>query len=257
MPIRVTVWNEFRHEKTRPHVKEIYPDGLHAVIARGLEAKLGAEVSVRLAALDDEQQGLSDEVLANTDVMFWWAHGHHPAVEDANAARVAQRVREGMGFVPLHSAHYAKPFKLLLGTNCHLKWREIGEKERIWTIAQGHPLTAGLSGDCVEIDHEEMYGEPFDIPEPDELVFVSWFQGGEVFRSGCVWRRGAGRIFYFRPGHETYPTYFRDDVQQILANAVRYCAPVPGAPGYRNHSPNISPPVEPVPGHPTTPAAES
>ena len=246
MPIRVTVWNEFRHEKTRPHVAAVYPDGLHTTIARGLEAKLGADVVVRLAALDDEQQGLADEVLANTDVMFWWAHGHHAAVDDANASRVAQRVREGMGFVALHSAHYAKPFKLLMGTNCHLTWRDDGEKERLWTIAPGHPITAGLASDCMVIEHEEMYGEPFDVPDPDELVFVSWFAGGEIFRSGCVWRRGAGRVFYFRPGHETFPTYMRDDVQTVLANAVRYLAPVAGAVAYRNHSPHASPSPEPI-----------
>lgn len=247
MPIRVTIWNEYRHERKNSRIAAIYPDGLHVAIQRGLEEKLGGEVEVRCATLDEPSHGLSDEVLASTDVMLWWGHAAHAEVSDEIAKKVAQRVREGMGFLSLHSAHYAKPFKLLLGTNCHLKWRDAGERERIWVVSQGHPITEGLGTDCLTIDHEEMYGEPFDIPEPDELVFVSWFAGGEIFRSGCVWRRGAGRIFYFRPGHELFPTYFRDDVRQVIANAVRYCAPVTRSVGYRNHSPNTNPPLEPIP----------
>jgi trehalose utilization protein len=246
MPIRVTVWHEYRHERKSEAIAKVYPEGMHVVIKRGLEAKLGAEVEVRLATLDEPDHGITDELLASTDVMTWWAHSAHAEVNDEIARKVAQRVREGMGFIVLHSAHYAKPFKQLMGTNCHLKWRDSGEKERVWLMAQGHPISAGLVGDCLEIDREEMYSEPFDIPEPDELVFVSWFEGGEVFRSGCVWRRGAGRIFYFRPGHEMFPTYYRDDIQTVLANAVRYCAPVEGVVGYRNHSPHVNPPLEPV-----------
>ena len=246
MAIRVTVWNEFRHEKKKPEVARLYPDGLHVTIADGLRAKLGDAVEVRTATLDEPSHGLSDEVLASTDVLIWWAHAAHLEVDDEIARKVAQRAREGMGFIVLHSGHYAKPFKLLMGTNCHLKWRDAGEKERLWVVSQGHPITAGLAGDCVMIDQEEMYGEPFDIPEPDELVFVSWFEGGEIFRSGCVWRRGAGRVFYFRPGHELFPTYHLEPVQQVIANAVRYVAPTAGAVGYRNHSPHVDPPLEPI-----------
>ena len=60
-------------------------------------------------------------------------------------------------------------------------------------------------------------------------MLVSWFAGGEVFRSGCCFNRGHGRIFYFRPGHETYPTYYDENVIRVITNAVRWCAPTAGA----------------------------
>jgi trehalose utilization protein len=70
-----------------------------------------------------------------------------------------------------------------------------------------------------------MYGEPFAIPTPDEMIFLSWFEGGEAFRSGCTWKRGNGKIFYFRPGHETYPTYHQKEVRLVLQNAARWARP--------------------------------
>ncbi len=129
-----------------------------------------------------------------------------------------------MGLIVLHSGHHAKVFKRLMGHNCDLSWREAGEKERLWVASPGHPIAAGIDR-FFELPHEEMYGEPFGVPEPLETVFISWFQGGEVFRSGLTYRRGAGRIFYFRPGHETYPTYHDPTVQQVLRNAVRWAVP--------------------------------
>jgi trehalose utilization protein len=246
MPIRVTVWHEYRHEKKSEAIRKVYPDGMHVVWKKGLEEILGNEVVVRTATLDEPEHGLTDEVLANTDVMTWWGHAVHGEVKDEIALKVAQRVREGMGLVVLHSGHYAKPFKLLMGTNCHLKWREAAEKERLWVMSPGHPITAGLSKDYIEIDHEEMYGEHFDIPDPDELIFVSWFEGGEVFRSGCVWKRGAGKVFYFRPGHESFPTYYLPDVKRVIANGVKYVAPPAGVTPYRNGSPNIKDPLSPI-----------
>ena len=246
MAIRVTVWNEFRHEKKHEAVKKIYPDGIHTVLATALAEHLGAEVHVRTATLDEPDHGLTDEVLKSTDVMLWWGHMAHHEVKDEIAQKVAARVRNGMGLVVLHSGHYAKVFKLLMGTACHVKWREAGEKERLWIVAPGHPITAGLTKDHIEIEHEEMYGEHFDIPDPDELVMISWFEGGEVFRSGAVWRRGGGRVFYFRPGHETFPSYFHPDVRRVIANGVKYVAPVAGAPAYRDGSPNIVPPLSPI-----------
>jgi len=171
------------------------------------------------------EHGLTDEVLDNTDVLLWWGHAKHNDVSDEIAEKVKNRVLDGMGFIPLHSAHFSKPFKLLMGTVCRSKWRENDEKERIWVIEPSHPIAANLP-EYIELPQEETYGERFEIPTPDELIFISWFSGGEVFRSGCCYKRGLGKIFYFRPGHEEYPTYYRDDISTILKNAVEWAAPV-------------------------------
>jgi trehalose utilization protein len=223
-PIRVTVWGEFRHEKKNPKVSEIYPSGMHNTIADALKKE---GFTVRTAILDEPEHGLTTEVLANTDVLTWWGHTAHGEVSDEVVERVKARVLDGMGLIVLHSGHFSKIFKSLMGTSCDLKWREANDHERIWVVEPSHPIAAGL-GETIEIEAEEMYGERFDIPTPDELIFVSWFTGGEVFRSGCCFYRGAGRIFYFRPGHETYPTYHNAEVQHIIANGVRWAAPVGG-----------------------------
>lgn len=224
--LRVTVWNEGLHEKTHEEVRKVYPNGIHAVIAEGLK-EFGI-TTVKTATLDDPEHGLTEQVLAETDVLTWWGHMAHGKVSDEIVERVYKRVVfDGMGLIVLHSGHFSKIFKRLMGTSCDLKWREVGEKERLWVVSPGHPITAGLE-DYFEIPHEEMYGEYFDIPQPDELVFVSWFQGGEVFRSGCCYYRGRGKVFYFRPGHETYPTYYQKEVRQVIANAVKWCAPSGG-----------------------------
>ncbi|HID96461.1 MAG TPA: trehalose utilization protein ThuA [Candidatus Latescibacteria bacterium] len=220
--VRVTVWNEFRHEKKDKEVKKVYPDGMHAVIAGHLSEQEG--ITVRTATLDEPEHGLTDEVLANTDVLTWWGHVAHDEVKDEIVDRIHRRVLEGMGLICLHSAHFSKIFKKLMGTNCSLRWREAGEKERIWNIEPGHPITKGI-GDYFELPNVEMYGERFDIPTPDKLVLISWFEGGEVFRSGCCWERGHGRIFYFRPGHETFPIFYDATVLKVITNAVRWTAP--------------------------------
>lgn len=220
--IRVTVWNEGRHEKTHEEVRRVYPHGIHAVLA---EAFRGAGFEARTATLDEPEHGLTEKVLAETDVLTWWGHMAHQDVSDEIVNRVAKRVLEGMGLIVLHSGHMSKPFLKLMGTTGALKWREAGEKERLWIVDPSHPIAAGLP-EYFELPHEEMYGEFFDVPAPDQLVLVSWFQGGEVFRSGCCWNRGLGKIFYFRPGHETFPTYYQKEVQQVLINAVRWAAPV-------------------------------
>jgi trehalose utilization protein len=221
MTTRVTIWNEFRHEKSHAAVQRIYPHGLHAPIADHLRAQA---FEVRVATLDDPEHGLSEAVLAKTDVLTWWGHLAHGEVRDEIVERVQQRVLAGMGLIVLHSGHFSKIFKRLMGASCDLKWREANERERLWVVEPGHPIAEGL-GEYFDIPHEEMYGERFDIPAPDELVLVSWFAGGEVFRSGCCYRRGAGKIFYFRPGHETYPTYYQPEVLRVIANAVRWAAP--------------------------------
>jgi len=219
---RVTVWNEFVHERENDAVAEVYPDGIHATIAEALDER-GFET--RTATLDEPDHGLTADVLDDTDVLTWWGHAAHSEVTDAVADRVVERVRDGMGLLVLHSAHYSKPFRRLMGTSCDLKWREAAERERLWVIEPGHPIAAGID-DCIELDEAEMYGERFDVPQPETLVFNSWFEGGEVFRSGCCYRRGNGRIFYFRPGHETYPVYHDEAIQTVLANAVDWAASV-------------------------------
>ena len=213
------VWNESLHERQDSRVAEIYPEGIHGAIAKYLQSRPGFEV--RKATFDEAEHGLTDEVLNSTDVLTWWGHLAHEKVNDTVVDRIYRRVMfEGMGLIVLQSAHYSKIFRRFLGTTCSLKWREIGEKERLWVVAVGHPIVEGI-GDYFELQHEEMYGEPFDIPRPDELVFISWFKGGEVFRSGCCFYRGMGKIFYFQPGHETYPIYHNPDVLRVIENAVR------------------------------------
>lgn len=227
--ISVIVWNEFQHERENVAVRAIYPDGLHAVIADALRTTPGLNpgalpLDVSTATLDEPEHGLSETRLAGCDVLVWWGHKAHGQVADAVVDRVHKRVLEGMGLIVLHSGHFSKIFRRLLGTNCSLKWREADEKERIWVIEPSHPIAAGLPGHF-ELPYEEMYGERFDIPAPDETVFISWFEGGEVFRSGLCWQRGHGRLFYFRPGHEAYPTYHDKHIQRVLANAVQWAVP--------------------------------
>ncbi|MFC7393431.1 ThuA domain-containing protein [Scopulibacillus cellulosilyticus] len=232
--MKITVWNENRHEQKNPRVKEVYPNGIHGAIAGFLE-KSGLDVTC--ATLDEPDHGLTEDVLNQTDVLVWWGHIAHDEVRDEIVDKVHDRVLNGMGLIVLHSGHFSKIFKKLMGTSCNLKWREADENERLWVIDPAHPIAEGL-GEYIDLDKEEMYGEHFDIPTPDELVFVSWFAGGEIFRSGCTYRRGQGKIFYFQPGHETYPTYYHQDIQQVIINAVRWAKPSPRSkPAYGNAKP--------------------
>jgi len=244
---RVTVWGEFRHEKKNERVKSLYPDGMHTVIADSIAKRLGNDVEVRTATLDEPEHGLTDEVLANTDVMTWWGHAAHAEVQDEIVDKVHQRVLEGMGLLVLHSGHFSKIFRKLMGTTCALRWREQAEREILWCVNPGHPIADGLTDEYFELPDTEMYGELFDIPTPDELIFISWFEGGEVFRSGATWTRGKGKIFYFRPGHETFPIYFDENVQRVIANGVKWAAPSSSAP-YRGDGRNITPPIAPIAG---------
>lgn len=230
MPIRVTVWGEYRHEHRDESVRKIYPDGMHAAVAAGIEENLGDAVTVRTATLDEPEHGLTEEVLAETDVLTWWGHMSHGDVEDKIVDRVHQRVIEGMGFIPLHSAHMSKPFLKLMGTSGVLRWRNDSERELVWTVRPSHPIAAGVPNPIV-IPDQEMYGEPFDIPQPDELVFISSFEGGEVFRGGCCYTRGAGRVFYFSPGDQEYPVYHHPDIRRVIANAVLWAAQADGTRG--------------------------
>lgn len=242
MAIRTVVWGENVHEQKSKVVQEIYPDGMHNCIAKALSAD--SAISVTTATLQEPEHGLTEARLAETDVLIWWGHAAHGDVDDKIVERVCNAVWAGMGLIFLHSAHFSKPFKRLMGAPCNLSWREAGERERLWVTSRHHPITRGLP-DSFELENEEMYGEPFGVPEPLETVFVSWFQGGEVFRSGLTYRRGAGNIFYFRPGHETYPTYHDANVQKVIANAVHWAY----NPMARIADPNVAPnvPVDQAP----------
>lgn len=234
VPIRVTIWNEYIHEKINPLVARYYPKGIHEAIAAGISSY---GFTIRFATLEQLEHGLSQEVLKQTDVLIWWGHLAHDQVSDDVVTRIQMRVLQGMGLIVLHSGHRSKIFQRLMGTTCDLKWREDGEKERLWVVDPSHPITHGI-GEYIEIEEEEMYGEFFDIPAPEQLIFVSWFKGGELFRSGCTFQRGCGKIFYFRPGHEAYPTYYHSQVLQVIANAVVWAATPHGAqPTYGNTLP--------------------
>jgi trehalose utilization protein len=218
--MHITVWNEW----TRERQEAVYPDeGIHGAIAEGLRELL-PDPTISTATLHDPDQGLPDALLTSTDVLLWWGHMAHDEVDDALVKRIIARVHGGMGLIVLHSGHYSKVFKALMGTSCTLAWRNEGERELVWTIDPTHPIAAGVDQPIV-IPAQEMYGEPFDVPRPDEVVFISSFSGGEVFRSGLTYRRGAGRIFYFSPGDEKYPVYRHPQVRRVLANAVEWVAP--------------------------------
>ncbi|MGI6634887.1 MAG: ThuA domain-containing protein [Christensenellales bacterium] len=235
MRIHVTVWNEFVHERTNPEVMAVYPDGIHVTIKELLEED--ETFSVGTATLDMPEHGLTQEVLDKTDVLFWWGHIRHQEVTDEIVERVAKRVMQGMGLIVLHSGHYSKIFRRLMGTECRSKWWEKNDKERFFVVAPGHPIAAGLP-EYFDLPVEETYCEHFNIPVPDELIFLSWFSGGAVLRSGCCYHHGNGKIFYFQPGHETYPTYYDENIRRILRNAAHWAAPNGNPPMvYGKHEP--------------------
>ncbi len=220
--LNVVIWNEFRHEKTNEEVKKLYPNGIHAFIKDFLS--VNDDLDITLAALDDPEQGLPDELLNKTDVLIWWGHMAHHEVNDALVAKIRKRVySEGMGFIALHSAHKSKPFDTIVGTSGNLSWGR-NQKEVMWTMLPTHPIAAGIPDHFV-LDEEELYSEPFYIPQPDALVFGGWYEDGYIMRTGCCFLRGAGKVFYFQPGHETCPSYYNEYVQRIIKNAVYWAAP--------------------------------
>ena len=240
MPIKATIWNEYRHEVKHERCREIYPNGIHGALADCLRAVKdgGNDVfAVRTATLDEPEHGLTESVLADTDVLLWWGHMAHKEVSDDIVARVVKRVQEGMGLVVLHSGHASKVFSTLLGTDTSmLRWRENEEKQRFWLVSPGHPIAQGVP-ETFTLPAEETYGEFFNIPQPDELIFISWTPGGNVFRSGCLFTRGAGRIFYFQPGHETFPSYYDPNVCRVIANAARFTACAEAREVFTGHEP--------------------
>ncbi|MCI8332824.1 MAG: trehalose utilization protein ThuA [Clostridiales bacterium] len=218
--IRVTIYNEFIHEQSDEIVKKVYPDGIHTLLRQELEDD---EITVRTFTLDTVEE-ITDEVLEKTDVIIWWGHVRHMQVPDEVAGRVKEAVLKGMGAIFLHSAHHSKPFKGLMGTSCNLTWREHGDRELVWVCNPAHPIAAGIDR-YIDLAHEEAYGEPFGVPEPDELVFIGHFEHGEVFRSGCCYYRERGRVFYFQPGHETYESLKHPDVIRVIKNAIHWAYP--------------------------------
>ncbi len=238
------VWDE--NKKSVP--TEVYPSNIRGAIADALNVSEVVNIVAATACLDDDHQGITADVLRNIDVLIWWGHARHDEVTDETAELVRSAVHnDGLGFLPLHSAHYSKPFKAVLSANGHLKggWRENdnpADTEEITVAAPKHPIAEGIVG--FTIDQEEMYGAPFDVPPYQVVVFQSYFPtGGEYFPSfattvgkgidpafasgsgnGANQGEGAGRVFYFRPGHETFPTYHLPVVQKILRNAVLWLA---------------------------------
>ncbi len=219
--IRVLVWNEYFHEQQEERIRKVYPNGIHRAIADFLQCE---DISVTCATLNDENCGITKEKLAETDVLIWWSHMKQADVPDEVAYLVRDAVLGGMGAIFLHSAHHAKPFRYLLGTACNLTWRESDDREILWVCEPAHPITRGIDR-AIILPAEETYGEPFTVPTPDKLLFISNFAGGEVFRSGCLYERGNGKVFYFQPGHESYPTYYNPQIQTVIRNAVRFVAP--------------------------------
>ncbi len=227
--INVLIYNEFKHEQAHDHIKAFYPDGIHGAIRDFLKTE--EDMNIETVTLFNEENGvndlesiITDDKLANTDVILWWGHAYHGWVPDKVAERVQNAVLGGMGAIFLHSGHHSKPFRRLMGTTCNVDWRIGDDLCRLWVIDPSHPITQGL-GRYIEVEHEEMYSEPFGIPEPDKLLFVSWYEGGEIFRSGAIWRRGYGKVFYFQPGHEDYPVYHNKSVQQVIKNGIRWAKP--------------------------------
>lgn len=239
--INVTIWNENVHEKTNSAVLELYPGGLHGFLAAQLKTD---DLNIRTATLEEPEHGLSEDVLRNTDVLLWWGHAAHDKVQDAIVDRVQQHVWDGMGLLALHSAHMSKIFRRLNGTSGKLHWREVGERERLWVIDPAHPIAAGIP-EHFELPYEEMYGEPFMIAEDAKAIIISWFEGGEVFRSGFTIQRGNGRMFYFRPGHETFPAFHDANVIKVIGNAIRWLKPSYRAPYPKTHMPDALESISP------------
>lgn len=218
--INVTIYNEFVHEQEYEGIRKVYPKGIHNCIKEFLQTD--ENLNIKTATFEMEKHGLSTEVLDNTDVLLFWSHARQDEFSDKVAEDIKNHVLGGMGFIPLHSAHFSKPMKLLMGTTMSLKWKH-GESERLFCICPTHPIAENVP-EFFEIPAEEMYGEFFDIPKPDDVIYTGWFSNGYVFRSACTWTRGNGRIFYFQPGHEEYPVYYQKEIQQIIKNGVYWCA---------------------------------
>jgi trehalose utilization protein len=218
---RVIVWSE----GTAP--KNVYPQDINTAIAEGLQPLKGWDVAT--ASINETDQGLPEDVLNGASVLIWWGHERHGDVKDELVARIVKRVHDdGMGFIATHSAHYSKALKAILGTPCGWKggYVDDGSKVELVVKAPGHPIAHGVKN--FELPHTERYGDPFEVPTPETLIFdgIYTLPNGTTqnAQQGMVWTIGKGRVFYFQPGHEGYPIYFQEPIRQIFRNGVQWCA---------------------------------
>jgi trehalose utilization protein len=229
MALTVTIFNEYVTQKEQPDAMEVYPDGIHPVLVDVVER---AGHDTRVALFSDSEHGLTKDVVAETDVLVYWSHARNEEFEDRVVDRVQDAVLDGMGLVMLHSARRSKLFMRLMGTDCNVRgYRDADETERVWVVDPAHPVVDGLESEFIELPESQLVAEPFEIPTPIETPLISWIEGGEVFRSGCTFKRGRGKVFFFGPGHETQPVYHMNEVQTVLQNAVEWAKPIDGPTG--------------------------
>lgn len=228
--IRVTVWSEGIDAELEPRAIALYPDDINTYLAGFLKGN--ADFEVRCRDISQPENGMGQDIIDGTDVLLWWSHLYDDQVSDEVVDRIVDAVLDGkMNLALLHAGIHSKIGTKLLGKNSTTgKYREVGEMERMWVIDRGHPVVAGLEKEYLEFPDSEMYGEPYGMPTPDEIVFISWFEGGEVLRSGVSWHKGAGRVFYLAPGHEEFPVYANPELQKVMANMIRWLRPVAGPP---------------------------
>lgn len=221
----VVVWSE----GTAP--KEIYPNDINGAIAEGLKASpLMKDWDVVIAGIDDPDQRISDELLKKTDVLIWWGHKKHGDVKDALVDKIEKRVKEeGMGFIALHSAHFAKPNKRIMGTPCTFAAYVCDNKENVVSVAMpNHPICKGVAK-TFTVANDERYSDPYAVPTPDAvpLTAIQVRNDGtkEEAKMGFCWTVGKARMFYLQMGHETNPIYFDPEIRKVMANAVLWAAP--------------------------------
>ncbi len=215
-PIRVRVWCEGTARKAT------YPDDVDGALGQYLGRM--EDLRIARARLDDPNAGLSDAELDATDVVVWWGHLRHDDLPADRSRAIVDRVKAAkIGFVALHASCGSRPFRGLMGTTCEPGgWRDDGRPERIEFKAPDHPIARGV--EPFTIPQSAMFAEPFEVPAPESVVFVSNWGPGETFRSGLTWTVGKGRVAYLRPGHDALPVFFHPSVRKVIANAARWAA---------------------------------
>lgn len=223
--MNITIFNEYHPNEHTGKAEKNYPGGIHIALKSIFESQ---EYDVVTATQEQACNGLTDEILDNTDVLLWWSKNWDNELLNSVADKVVSRIREGMGAVFLHSAKNSKPFLRLTGTTsatAPVSWKEPGESERLFVVSPAHPIAEGIPSGYV-IPNEEPYCEYFDIPKPDDIVFLGGFGNGMCIRAGVTFTRGAGKIFFFQPGHDSFPVYNDKVIRRIILNAVNWAKPV-------------------------------